>query len=106
MHLHVSRPTYPLLTCFVITGDIGALAGAPIQTLVLGECEKLTGTSSSCFCLNRKCCPKATHLRTFQKYSFFIPTHPHLSGNIKDLPKTITYLVLRLCEKLEGETTK
>ena len=46
----------------LIAGNIDALAGAPIQELVLRGCKKLTGTSTSCFYLKRKCCPKATIL--------------------------------------------
>ena len=79
---------------FVLTGDMSTLS---ITKVDLSNMNTLEG---------KLCCLKATHLRTFQKCSLFIPTHPHLSGNIKDLPKSITNLNLWNCEKLEGEMTK
>ena len=49
-----------LWCCVNLTGDIGALAGAPIQKLNLRGCTSLTGTYVNQFCLNRRCCLKAT----------------------------------------------
>ena len=97
---------YSLSPCLLVTGDISALAGAPIQELNLYKCDKLTGTLAGRVSLKYMCCPKATPKRTFQKYSSFLFTpslHHTTSGNIdvfKDMP--ITQLNLEYCSQLEG----
>ena len=52
---------YSLSPCLLVTGDIGALAGAPIQELNLFNCDKLTGTLAGRVCRKYMCCLKATH---------------------------------------------
>ena len=51
---------YSLSPRLLVTGDIGALAGAPIQKLTLYNCYQLTGTLAGRVCQKYMCCLKAT----------------------------------------------
>ena len=79
---------------FVLTGDMSTLS---ITKIDLSNMSTLEG---------KKCGPKATPKRTFQKHSSFLFTpslHHTTSGNIdvfKDMP--ITQLDLAYCPQLEG----
>ena len=79
---------------FVLTGDMSTLS---ITKIDLSNMSTLEG---------KKCGPKATPKRTFQKHSIFLFTpslHHTTSGNIdvfKDMP--ITQLILKGCSNLEG----
>ena len=98
--------TFLLLTNHLnSTGDISALQNMPLTQLKLGGFYgcKITGTSSSWFCLKHRCCPKATHLRSFPECSSFLLTPP-TSGDIevfKDMG--IEKLNLSYCNKLTGK---
>ena len=100
---------YSLSPCLLVTGDIGALAGAPIQELNLSNCRKLTGTSTSRVRLKHRCCPKATHNGTFLGMFFLSPltgstSPPTTLGSIEVFQgMPIEKLDLYRCEKLTGE---
>ena len=91
----------------LIAGDIGALAGAPIQELVLLGCEQLTGTSTSCFYKNASVAPRQHIKEAFQECSSFLltPSLQHTTiGDVsvfKDMP--IKELELGGCAGLTGE---
>ena len=44
----------------VTSGDLSALAGAPIKKLNLTRCPKITGTSVGAVGLELRCCPRAS----------------------------------------------
>ena len=82
MHNILTRvEAYSLSPLLLVTGDIGALAGAPIQELNLNYCDKLTGTLAGRVCRKYMCCLKATLERTFpESSSYFLNPSPLVSN--------------------------
>ena len=103
----VLNPPFPPPHC-TTAGDISALAGAPIEVLVLYNCKNLTGTLFLSGCSNLVMLPQGNNFKlAFQECSSFLltPSLQHTTvGDIsvlKDMP--ITHLYLDYCEDLTGE---